>query len=109
MKRFILKYKIILAASIVMLGLSWNVEASFEPGEKWNSTRDSKFKDPFASSGEGSLRGGGITPGDPGDTAQGEEEDDLPIGNAIPFVAALALIYGISLSKNKTRLIIQNK
>jgi hypothetical protein len=112
MKRLLLKYKMILAASVVMFGLSWNVETAFGQGEKWNYTRENKFKDPFAHSSanddedQGSLRDGSITPGDPGNTGQGE---DFPIGNAIPFLMGLALIYGISLSKNKTKLIITHK
>ncbi|MDR2805480.1 MAG: hypothetical protein LBB85_07550 [Dysgonamonadaceae bacterium] len=106
MKRFILKYRIVLAASVVMLGLLWNVESSFGQGDKWNVTRENRFNDPFVQSSvpgndEGSSLRGGITPPDPDNIAQGE--DGLPLGNAVPFLVGLTLIYGVFLLKNKNR------
>jgi hypothetical protein len=90
-----------------MLGLSWNMEVSFAQSDGWNFARENKFKDPFAQKNsfneeeQGSLRGGGITPPEveEDDIAQGE--GDLPLGNAVPFLVGLTLIYGVFLLKNK--------
>jgi hypothetical protein len=105
MKRFRLKYKNILAALLLMLGLLGNVGTCWGQRDEWNVGKN-QFRDPFAHSPafgderSGSLRGG-ITPDPPGNgPAQGEE---TPLGDAVPFLVYLTLTYGLFLLKNKNR------
>lgn len=71
---------------------TWLQQRRLANNETWASTR----------SGEGGLRGaiGGETPNDSDDLSVGEK--NFPIGDAIPLVMGLALMYGIyAVIKNK--------
>jgi hypothetical protein len=108
------KINIRIAAITILLlpGISWNTEARFkqEPMES-AINRESRFKNTFTENGmeesgtnSPSAEGGITPPGDPtAGKGQGEEEDTAPVGNALPFVLGMSLLYGGCLLVRKNR------
>jgi hypothetical protein len=105
MQKKLLKYKMVGITAFFLLSFSITMKAEL-PVRSANISRENRFKDPFSKAStftlnnesEGSLRGG-ITPGDTGDTGQGEEKDSAPVNDALLLLAALALAYGIHLNR----------
>jgi hypothetical protein len=90
------KYKTIFATITILL---------FSLGEINAFPDDDKFGDPFARANSGASK----APPPPDPTGEGAHDEGGPIGDAIPLLLGLGLVYGVYVFKKETRIVNNHK